>query len=117
MRLKLKYAALPALSYWDQCAVGLDSSPSNACTNRLPTRYSQVQSLVSGKGPTRSDAPQLTSHSGLTAFTSSAHIARATLEAMAYQTCAVLDVIEQEIGIRLETLNVDGELSAMICLT
>ena len=28
---------------------------------------------------------------------------------MAYQTCAVLNAIEQEIGIRLEVLNVDGE--------
>ncbi|WVN85016.1 glycerol kinase [Cryptococcus depauperatus CBS 7841] len=45
---------------------------------------------------------------GVTAYTTSAHIARATLEAVCYQTRAVLDVIERESGTRLETLKVDG---------
>ena len=47
--------------------------------------------------------------SGLTAYTTSAHIARATLEAVCYQTRAVLDVIEKESGVRLDTLKVDGQ--------
>ena len=47
---------------------------------------------------------------GLTAYSTSAHIARATLEAMCYQTRAVLDVIEDEVKAKLETLKVDGEL-------
>ncbi|WVQ82987.1 glycerol kinase [Cryptococcus sp. DSM 104549] len=45
---------------------------------------------------------------GLTAYTTSAHIARATLESVCYQTRAVLDVIEKESGTVLETLKVDG---------
>ncbi|ORY28492.1 glycerol kinase [Naematelia encephala] len=45
---------------------------------------------------------------GLTAYTTSAHIARATLEAVCYQSRAVLDVIEKESGVRLDTLKVDG---------
>jgi len=45
---------------------------------------------------------------GLTAYTTSAHIARAVIEAVCYQTRAVLDVIEKESGVRSETLKVDG---------
>lgn len=45
---------------------------------------------------------------GLTQYSTSAHIARATLEAVCYQTRAVLDVIEAESGVRLEELKVDG---------
>ncbi|KAL1412896.1 Glycerol kinase [Vanrija albida] len=45
---------------------------------------------------------------GLTLYSTSAHIARATLEAMAYQSRAVLDVIENESGTKLEMLKVDG---------
>lgn len=45
---------------------------------------------------------------GLTSYTTSAHIARATLEAVCFQTRAVLDVIESESGVKLETLKVDG---------
>ena len=44
----------------------------------------------------------------MTAYTTSAHIARATLEAVCYQSRAVLDVIEQETGEKLDTLKVDG---------
>ena len=46
---------------------------------------------------------------GLTAYTTSAHIARATFEAVCFQTRAVLDVIEKESGVRLDTLKVDGQ--------
>jgi len=45
---------------------------------------------------------------GLTAYTTSAHIARAVIEAVCYQTRAVLDVIEKESGVQSETLKVDG---------
>ena len=45
---------------------------------------------------------------GLTAYTTSAHIARATLEAVCFQTRAVLDVIEKESGEKLDVLKVDG---------
>lgn len=45
---------------------------------------------------------------GLTAYSTSAHIARAVIEAVCYQTRAVLDVIEKESGVKSETLKVDG---------
>jgi glycerol kinase len=45
---------------------------------------------------------------GLTRGTSRAHIARATLEAIAYQTRDVVDAMEESSGIRLEELRADG---------
>jgi glycerol kinase len=49
---------------------------------------------------------------GLTQYSTASHIARATLEAVCYQSRAVLDVIEQESGVRLDELKVDGKSSA-----
>ena len=45
---------------------------------------------------------------GLTRYATKAHIARATLEATAYQTRDVLAAMEQDCGIRLAELRVDG---------
>ncbi|HEY8365037.1 MAG TPA: glycerol kinase GlpK [Haloplasmataceae bacterium] len=45
---------------------------------------------------------------GLTRGTTRAHIVRATLEAIAYQTNDVLQVMEQEANIKLKSLRVDG---------
>jgi glycerol kinase len=45
---------------------------------------------------------------GLTAGSSRSHLIRATLESVAYQTKDVLSVMEQDSGIRLRTLRVDG---------
>ncbi len=49
---------------------------------------------------------------GLTRNTRMAHIARAAVDAMAYQTRDVLDVMQQESGLPLTTLKVDGGASA-----
>ena len=49
---------------------------------------------------------------GLTRATTKAHIVRATLEAMAYQTLDVLAVMEQEACTQVKTLKVDGGASA-----
>lgn len=49
---------------------------------------------------------------GLTRATTKAHIVRATLEAMAYQTADVLTVMEQEVGTPVQSLKVDGGASA-----
>ena len=52
---------------------------------------------------------------GLTRGTTAAHIVRATLEAIAYQTCDVLKAMEQDstdAGIQLHQLRVDGGASA-----
>ncbi|WP_340077048.1 FGGY family carbohydrate kinase [Leptobacterium sp. I13] len=45
---------------------------------------------------------------GLTRDTGKAHITRATLEALAYQTKDILDAMQEDSGIELKSLNVDG---------
>jgi glycerol kinase len=45
---------------------------------------------------------------GLSRFHTRAHIARATLEAICFQTRAVLDAMVDDSGVRLEVLKVDG---------
>jgi glycerol kinase len=49
---------------------------------------------------------------GITHHTKPGHIARATLEATCFQTKAILDAMERDSGKRLESLAVDGGLSA-----
>ena len=49
---------------------------------------------------------------GITRGTNRDHIARAVLESMAYQTCDVLKAMEQDSGISLSALKVDGGASA-----
>jgi len=48
---------------------------------------------------------------GLTRGTSKAHLIRATLESLAYQTRDVLTAMEQDSGVELKTLRVDGGAS------
>lgn len=45
---------------------------------------------------------------GLTRYIHRGHLARAVLEATAYQTREVLDAMEQDSGVKLQTLKVDG---------
>jgi glycerol kinase len=45
---------------------------------------------------------------GITRGTTMAHIARAAVESMAYQTRDVLDAMQKDAGLTLSTLNVDG---------
>jgi glycerol kinase len=49
---------------------------------------------------------------GMTRNTTIAHVARAAVEAMAYQTRDVLEVMQQEAGLKLMTLKVDGGAAA-----
>ncbi|MBX3444535.1 MAG: glycerol kinase GlpK [Planctomyces sp.] len=49
---------------------------------------------------------------GLTRGTTREHLARATLEAMAYQTRDVLDAMQADAGVRLSSLRVDGGAAA-----
>lgn len=49
---------------------------------------------------------------GITRGTNRAHIVRATLEAMAFQTRDVFEIMQQESGISLKTLRVDGGAAA-----
>src|SRR5437667_5804382 len=45
---------------------------------------------------------------GLTRYVNKGHIARATLEATAWQTREVLDAMEKDSGVTLKALKVDG---------
>jgi glycerol kinase len=49
---------------------------------------------------------------GLTRFINKGHLARATLEATAYQTREVLDAMEADSGVKLTGLKVDGGMTA-----
>jgi glycerol kinase len=49
---------------------------------------------------------------GLTRFATKAHIARAALEAVAWQTREVLDAMEQDSGVPIALLKVDGGMTA-----
>ena len=49
---------------------------------------------------------------GLTRFINKGHIARATLEATAYQTREILDAMSSDSGVTLESLKVDGGMVA-----
>jgi glycerol kinase len=49
---------------------------------------------------------------GLTRYANRAHLARAALEATAYQTREVLDAMEQDSGIAMQELRVDGGMVA-----
>ncbi|KAJ8034355.1 Glycerol kinase 3 [Holothuria leucospilota] len=49
---------------------------------------------------------------GLTQFSNKAHIARAVLEAVCFQTREILDAMNQDSGIRLTKLQVDGGMTA-----
>ncbi len=54
----------------------------------------------------RSDARAVIA--GMTRYTNRGHIARAVLEATAYQVREVLDAMEKDLGVRLTSLKVDG---------
>ncbi|WP_299557743.1 glycerol kinase GlpK [uncultured Mycolicibacterium sp.] len=49
---------------------------------------------------------------GLSRFNTNAHIARATLEAICYQSRDVVEAMEADSGVRLEVLKVDGGITA-----
>jgi glycerol kinase len=49
---------------------------------------------------------------GLSRFNTSAHLARATLESICYQSRDVADAMESDSGVHLETLKVDGGVTA-----
>ncbi|MFF0267770.1 glycerol kinase GlpK [Kribbella sp. NPDC004536] len=49
---------------------------------------------------------------GLSRFNTNAHLARATLEAICYQSKDVTDAMEKDSGVRLDVLKVDGGVTA-----
>ena len=66
---------------------------------------------LSGLGAPYWDSAARGTITGLTRGSTSAHIARATLEAIAFQSRDVLDAMQADSGIRLEELRVDGGAS------
>ena len=58
----------------------------------------------------RSDARGVVA--GLSRFNTSAHLARATLEAICYQSRDVIEAMARDSGVRLEVLKVDGGVTA-----
>jgi glycerol kinase len=54
---------------------------------------------------------------GLSRYNTNAHIARATLEAICYQTRDVVDAMQQDSGVTLDVLRVDGGVTAnQLCM-
>ena len=49
---------------------------------------------------------------GLSRYNTNAHLARATLESICYQTRDVVEAMEQDSGVRLDVLRVDGGVTA-----
>jgi glycerol kinase len=49
---------------------------------------------------------------GLSRYNTNAHLARATLEAICYQSRDVVDAMRADCGVRLEELKVDGGITA-----
>ena len=49
---------------------------------------------------------------GLSRFNTNAHVARATLESICYQSRDVVDAMEKDSGVTLEVLKVDGGVTA-----
>lgn len=48
---------------------------------------------------------------GLTQFTSRAHLARATLESVCFQTRDIVEVMARDAGVHLSSLQVDGGMT------
>jgi glycerol kinase len=55
--------------------------------------------------------------SGLTLHSTKAHVVRATLEALAFQTRVVVDAAERESGAEISELRIDGGVTANAFLT
>jgi glycerol kinase len=54
---------------------------------------------------------------GLTRAATKAHVARATLEAIAFQTREILDAMSQDSGVKLNEMRVDGGITAnQLCM-
>ncbi|MBL1078166.1 glycerol kinase GlpK [Nocardia sp. 2] len=49
---------------------------------------------------------------GLSRYSNNAHLARATLESICYQTRDVVEAMQQDSGVKLDTLRVDGGVTA-----
>ena len=85
------------------------AAESEECARRVPdTCGCYVVPAFVGLGAPHWDAYARGAIVGLTRGVNRDHIVRATLESLAYQTEEVLSAMQEDSGIRLSTLNVDG---------
>jgi glycerol kinase len=80
-------------------------------------RCVSIISLLLDTAPHEIVSPTLTYPVGITQHTERGHIARATLEAVCFQTKAILDAMEKDSGHKLAELKVDGGMSnSALCM-
>lgn len=103
-----------ALMQWLRDELGLldDVASSSSIAKSVPdTGGVYIVPAFTGLGAPWWDAEARGAIYGLTRGTKSAHIVRAALEALAYQTYDLLEAMEEDSGMKLRSLNVDGGAS------
>ncbi|WP_459128949.1 glycerol kinase GlpK [Guggenheimella bovis] len=117
LRGKLTYAlegsvfVAGSLIQWlrDQLGIIVDSSETEAIARSVSDNGGVVVvPAFSGLGAPYWDYEVRGSILGLTRASTKAHIVRASLEAIAFQTRDVLEVMKEESGVKLQVLKVDG---------
>ena len=104
-----------ALIQWVRDGLGLieNAADSEAIARSVPSCEGvYIVPAFTGLGAPYWDAEARGAIYGLTRGTTSAHIVRAALEALAYQVYDLVGAIEADSGIPLKVLNVDGGASA-----
>ena len=104
-----------ALMQWLRDGLGIldDVADSSDIAASVPdTEGVYVVPAFTGLGAPWWDAEARGAIYGLTRGAGRAHIVRASLEALAYQACDLLRAMEEDAGISLRQLNVDGGASA-----
>ena len=99
------------------CATSSASSPAPPRSSRWPARSPTTAASTSCPAFSGLFAPYWRSDArgaivGLSRFNTNAHLARATLEAICYQSRDVAEAMEQDSGVHLEVLKVDGGVTA-----
>lgn len=104
-----------ALMQWLRDELGLiaNAAESESLARSVPdTAGVHVVPAFTGLGAPYWDSDARGAILGLTRGANKAHIVRASLEAMAYQVADVARTMEEDSGMRIEQLNVDGGASA-----
>lgn len=104
-----------ALMQWLRDELGIldDVADSSRIAASVPdTEGVYVVPAFTGLGAPWWDAEARGAIYGLTRGAGRAHIVRASLEALAYQTCDLLQAMEEDAAVSLRRLNVDGGASA-----
>ena len=99
------------------CATSWASSAGPRRARRWPARSTTTAACTSCPAFSGLFAPYWRSDArgaivGLSRFNTNAHLARATLEAICYQSRDVVDAMEADSGVHLEVLKVDGGITA-----